>query len=217
MDKQTLFRRALLLAWITIVYNVIECAVSIVFGISDDTLALLGFGVDSFVELLSGIGILHMLYRMRGTGIEQQGGFEKRALRITGGAFYMLAVGLVAAAGLNAYQGHKPETTMVGVIVGIASLLTMYFIYKAKLRTGKALHSDAIVADANCTKTCFYFSFVLLGSSLLYEFFQIGWLDIAGSLGIAWLAFKEGREAMEKAESGKMACGCGEKCKITEK
>ena len=68
----------------------------------------------------------------------------------------------------------------------------------AKLKVGKELKSDAIIADANCTKTCFYLSFLLLASSGLYELFQIAYIDIAGSLGIAYFAFKEGREAFEK-------------------
>jgi divalent metal cation (Fe/Co/Zn/Cd) transporter len=68
------------------------------------------------------------------------------------------------------------------------------------------LSSDAIIADANCTKTCFYLSFILLASSGLYELFNIIWFDVAGSLGIAWFAFSEGKEAFEKAKSETLNC-----------
>tara|TARA_R110002050_G_scaffold85091_1_gene181563 strand:+ start:27785 stop:28042 length:258 start_codon:yes stop_codon:yes gene_type:complete len=84
----------------------------------------------------------------------------------------------------------------------------MYFLMTWKLRIGKKLNSDAIIADANCTKSCFYLSFILLASSGLYELFGISWLDIAGSLGIAWFAFSEGREPFEKAKRKELKCEC---------
>ena len=84
----------------------------------------------------------------------------------------------------------------------------MYYLMNAKLKVGKELKSDAIIADANCTKTCFYLSFLLLASSGLYELFQISYIDIAGSLGIAYFAFKEGKEAFEKSVSENLACTC---------
>jgi divalent metal cation (Fe/Co/Zn/Cd) transporter len=88
----------------------------------------------------------------------------------------------------------------------------MYFLMQYKLKVGKALDSDAIIADANCTKSCLYLSIVLLVSSVAYEIFQIGYIDILGSLGIAWFTFSEGREAFEKAKSNKMSCGCNGDC-----
>jgi len=78
---------------------------------------------------------------------------------------------------------------------------------KAKLNVGRRLNSDAIIADAHCTKTCFYLSIILLAASGLYEVFQIGYIDVIGSLGIAYFAFREGREAFEKAK-GKLSCSC---------
>ncbi len=76
------------------------------------------------------------------------------------------------------------------------------------MKVGNELKSDAIIADANCTKTCFYLSFLLLVSSGLYELLHISYIDIAGSLGIAYFAFKEGREAFEKATSESLSCSC---------
>jgi divalent metal cation (Fe/Co/Zn/Cd) transporter len=105
-------------------------------------------------------------------------------------------------------QGSAPETTIVGVIISTLSILTMYALMKAKLNVGRALNSDAIVADANCTRTCFCLSIILLASSGLYELFGIAWFDLLGSLGIAWFAFSEGREAFEKARSETLACSC---------
>lgn len=208
MDKNKL-RRALLLSIITIGYNIAEGFVSVSFGVADDTLALLGFGVDSFVEVISGIGILHLVIRLQRATDESPDNFERQALRITGFAFYLLAAGLVIGSAINAYLGTKPETTIVGVIISLVSILTMWFLMRAKLKVGKQLGSDAIIADANCTRVCFYLSFLLLASSLLFELSGIRWIDIFGSLGIAWFAFSEGREAFEKARNVSHSCSCG--------
>lgn len=203
---------ALLLSIITIVYNVIEGIISVYFGLDDEALSLLGFGSDSFVEVISGIGIAHMVFRMKRTDIEQRDKFERQALRITGVGFYILTVGIVTGAVINIIQQSKPETTLPGLIISSISILTMFFLMRYKLSVGKKLNSDAIIADANCTKSCLYLSIVLLASSGLYEIFKIGYIDILGSLGIAWFAFKEGREAFEKIRSNKLACCCNDNC-----
>lgn len=209
MSKERLIKTGFYLGIITITYNVVEGLVSVFFGINDETLALLGFGVDSFVEVLSGIGILHMIYRMKKAGINDitaRDRFERQALKITGTAFYILTAGLVVGSVLNIVSGTKPETTLVGIIIAALSIFTMYVLMTWKLRIGKQLNSEAIIADANCTRTCFYLSFVLLASSGLYALFGIVWFDIAGSLGIAWFAYSEGKEAFEKAKSETLNC-----------
>ncbi len=205
---KNLIRTAFLLSLITIVYNIAEGIISVYFGASDDALALLGFGVDSFVEVISGIGIAHMILRMKYSKVETRDTFEKTALRVTGTAFYLLALGLIIGSVLNIINDVKPESTLPGIIIAGISILTMYWLMTSKLKVGKALNSDAIIADANCTKTCFYLSFILLAVSGLYELFSIAYFDILGSLGIAYFAFKEGREAFEKAKSGNLMCSC---------
>lgn len=203
-----LIKIALLLSLITIIYNIAEGLVSIFFGLKDETLALFGFGADSFVEVISGLGIFHMIIRMKNGSVEQRDEFERTALRITGFSFYLLTAGLVLGAVINLISGNKPNTTFVGIIISTISILTMYFLMRYKLNVGKKLNSDAIVADANCTKTCFYLSFILLISSLSYEILKISYLDIAGSIGIALFAYKEGKESFEKSKSEKLSCSC---------
>lgn len=203
-----LIKIALLLSLITIIYNIAEGLVSIFFGLKDETLALFGFGADSFVEVISGLGIFHMIIRMKNGTVEQRDGFERTALQITGFSFYILTAGLVLGAAMNLVLGNKPETTFAGIIISAVSILTMYFLMRSKLKVGKKLNSDAIVADANCTKTCFYLSFILLVSSLSYEILKISYLDIAGSIGIAVIAFREGKESFEKSRSEKLSCSC---------
>ncbi|MEJ2506020.1 MAG: hypothetical protein P8Y81_07135 [Ignavibacteriaceae bacterium] len=203
-----LVKKAFILSLITIFYNIAEGIISVYFGTGDETLALLGFGVDSFVEVISGIGIAHMILRMRYSKVQSRDSFEKTALKITGTSFYLLTIGIIIGSVFNIINDVKPTTTIPGIVVASISILTMYWLMSSKLKVGKELKSDAIIADANCTKTCFYLSFILLGASGLYELFNIAYFDIIGSLGIAYFAFNEGKEAFEKVKSGNFSCSC---------
>ncbi|MCG6913854.1 hypothetical protein LJE86_08050 [bacterium BMS3Abin03] len=203
-----LIKKAFILSLITIFYNIVEGIISVYFGTGDETLALLGFGVDSFVEVISGIGIAHMILRMRYSKVRSRDSFEKTALKITGTSFYLLTIGLIIGSVFNIINGVKPTTTIPGIVIASISIMTMYWLMSSKLKVGKELKSDAIIADANCTKTCFYLSFILLGASGLYELFNIAYFDIIGSLGIAYFAFNEGKEAFEKVKSGNLSCSC---------
>lgn len=211
MDKK-LINTAFILSIITIVYNVIEGIVSIYFGINDETLSLLGFGTDSFVEVISGIGIAHMTLRMRFSKIENTDRFERQALRITGVGFYILTLGIIIGATLNIIYDNKPTTTLPGIIISSLSIATMYFLMRYKRIIGEKLNSDAIISDSNCTKSCLYLSIVLFLSSGLYHIFEISYIDIIGSLVIAWFTFKEGKEAFEKVKKNKISCCCDNNC-----
>lgn len=210
-DKKQLYKLALILAVITIFYNIVEGVISVYFGYEDETLSLFGFGADSFVEVISGIGIFHMLIRIKLNGNETRDGFEKTALKITGFGFYFLTAGLLVTGIYNLLLLHRPETTFWGILISIISIITMSILIRYKLRVGKALNSNAIIADANCTKTCLYLSVILLLSSSIYELTGLGGIDSLGAFGIAWYSFKEGRESFEKARTGKN-CGCDDHC-----
>jgi len=207
-DTGTLYRRASYLAVFTIIYNLIEGAVSVWFGAADETLALFGFGVDSFIEVISAIGVWHMLKRIRTNNGETRDEFEQRALRITGSAFYLLSAGLVLTAAVNIYQQHRPEATLPGVIISSLSISFMWFLIHHKTKVGIALNSPAILADAACSKACVYLSLVLLAASLGYELTGIGSLDALGALLIAWLTWREGRESFQKAAGMECSCSC---------
>ncbi len=191
----------------TIAYNLIEGIIATWFGFEDETLALFGFGVDSFIEMISGIGIVYMVMRIRQHPHSDRSGFEKTALKITGYSFYLLVAGLTASSLLSIYLERKPVTTFWGVIVSLISIVVMLFLIYGKIKTGKALNSDAILADANCTKVCIYMSCVLLASSAIYEFTGFAYADALGTLGLAWFSYEEGKECFEKAASNKH-CGC---------
>jgi divalent metal cation (Fe/Co/Zn/Cd) transporter len=194
---------AFILGIFTIAYNLIEGIIATWFGFEDETLALFGFGVDSFIEMISGIGIVYMVMRIRQQPHSDRSGFEKTALKITGYSFYLLVVGLTLSSLLTIYLGRKPVTTFWGVIVSLISIVVMLFLIYGKIKTGKALNSDAILADANCTKVCIYMSCVLLASSAIYAFTGFAYADALGTLGLAWFSYEEGKECFEKAASNK--------------
>lgn len=212
--RKTFYKWATALALITIIYNLIEGGVSVFFGLQDGTAALFGFGLDSYVEVVSGFGIWHMIKRMKQYDITKHDNFEKKALQITGGAFYVLAVGLVITSAINIYKGYSPETTFWGIIVSVVSILCMWILIHYKVKLGRQHNSPALLADANCSKACMYLSVVLLISSVGYEVTGIGMLDPIGAIGIAVLSFREGREAFEKSK-GNLTCSCRENCHQT--
>lgn len=205
--KDSLYKWAFALAYITIFYNIAEGLVSVFFGVEDETLSLLGFGIDSFVEVISGIGIWHMLIRIKNRGGENRDEFERTALRITGTAFYILTAGLIITSVYNIIINHKPETTFWGIVISVISILTMGLLISYKLKVGRALNSRALIADANCTKTCLYLSIILLAASTGYAVTGIGGIDSIGALFISYFSFKEGKEAFEKTKSGNL-CSC---------
>ena len=202
-----LYKLAFVLALFTIIYNLAEGIVSVYFGYENESLSLFGFGVDSFIEMVSGLGIAHMVIRIKQNPDTSRDNFERTALKITGVGFYFLVAGLVISSGYNFYVGHKPETTLWGVIVAIISIIVMLILIKGKLKTGKELNSEAILADAECTRVCIYMSVILLISSGIYELTKFAYIDSLGALGLAYFAFKEGKECFEKAKNNKY-CSC---------
>ncbi|WP_317132392.1 cation transporter [Ginsengibacter hankyongi] len=190
----------------TIIYNIGEGVASLYFGFEDGSLALFGFGADSFIEVLSGLGIAHMVLRIQRNPHSIKDDFERSALRITGFSFYTLVAGLVTTSIYNTWTNHNPRTTFAGIIVSVISIMVMWALIMLKTKVGKNLNSQAILADAQCTKVCIYMSIVLLFSSGIYEILHIPYLDNLGSLGLSYFSFKEGRECFEKAKSNKDCC-----------
>lgn len=202
-----LYKIAFGLALFTIFYNITEGLISTYFGFEDESLALFGFGSDSFIEVISGLGIAHMILRIQKYPNSNRDQFERTALRITGFAFYILVIALVATSFYTIWIGHKPITTVFGVIISVISIIVMWILVLWKKSIGKKLHSEPILADANCTLICIYMSVILLASSAIYELTNFPYIDSIGTLGLSFFAFKEGKECFEKAASEKY-CSC---------
>ncbi|TFH48458.1 MAG: hypothetical protein E4G92_03505 [Bacteroidia bacterium] len=205
--EQKLYRKAYLLSLFTIFYNIAEGVISMIFGYEDETLSLFGFGADSFIEVMSGIGIAVMILRIKNHPDSSKSSFEITALKITGAAFYLLSAGLLTGIVFNVISGHKPETTKWGVIISLVSIAVMVWLMNAKKRVGRMLNSEPIVADASCTKICVYMSLVLLASSLVYEITGFAYADVIGASGLIYFSVTEGREAFEKARGRECSCG----------
>ena len=189
------WRYALWLAFFTIFYNLAEGLISVYFGAQDETLTLFGFGIDSFIEVLSGIGILAMVLRIRQHPATPRSHFERTA-------------GLAATAIYNLFTAHKPTTTLPGLIISLVSIAIMWGLVLSKRKVGRALNSSPILADANCTLVCIYMSVVLLASSLINQFTGFGLVDSLGALGLIYFSINEGQESFEKAAS--LDDGCEE-------
>jgi divalent metal cation (Fe/Co/Zn/Cd) transporter len=201
-----LYKLAYRLSLFTIFYNIIEGVVSMIMGYEDETLTLFGFGADSFIEVMSGIGIAVMIMRIRQNPGSSKNKFEITALRITGTAFYLLSAGLLVGTVLNIINHHHPETTFWGIIISIISIVVMIWLMIAKKTVGKLLHSEPIISDGNCTKICVYMSVVLLVSSLIYQLTGFTYADAIGALGLIYFSITEGKESFEKAKGKSCSC-----------
>jgi divalent metal cation (Fe/Co/Zn/Cd) transporter len=200
------YKKAYQLSLFTIFYNIVEGMMSMILGYKDETLTLFGFGVDSFIEVVSGIGIAVMILRIQQYPESSKNEFEIKALKITGTSFYLLSAGLLVGIILNIITNHKPETTLWGIVISLISIIVMIWLMTAKKSVGNRLHSEPIISDSNCTKVCVYMSVVLLIASLIYEITGFAYADAIGAAGLIYFSISEGKEAFEKAKG--INCGC---------
>ena len=183
-------RLARLLAWLTIAWNVVEGVVAVAAGAAAGSLALVGFGLDSFVEVFAG-GVV--LWQLRGVPEER----ERRALRLIAVSFFALAVYVVAEAARDLLAGSEAGESAVGIVLAAVSLIVMPMLAFAKRRVGRRLGNPVVVADATETKLCAYLSAILLVGLALNASIGWWWADPLAALAIAALAVREGREAWE--------------------
>lgn len=206
-ETKRLYKIAFYQALFLVIYNSVEGIISSWLGFKEESLTLFGFGIDSFIEVISGLGILHMIARIKANPESNRSQYEKTALGVTGTAFYLLVLGLLVTSVYNMITGHKPETTLFGAIISSISIVVMLLFIRYQSKIGKALNSEAILADVECTKVCIYMSIVLLLGSGIYYLTNIAYVDSIGALLLAFLSFREGRECFEKAHSNKH-CAC---------
>ncbi|WP_067439924.1 cation diffusion facilitator family transporter [Nocardioides jensenii] len=196
--RQQLGRRAQLLAAASVSYNVVEAVIAITAGLVAGSIALVGFGLDSIVEVSSGLIIL---WQFRHPMPESR---ERRALKLMAVSFFALA-GYVSFESVRALVGgHEPAPSPVGIVLAAASLLIMPFLSWAQRRTGRSLGSNAVVADSTQTLLCTYLSAVLLSGLVLNAALGWSWADPIAGLVIAAVAVREGLEAWR---GGGCACG----------
>jgi cation diffusion facilitator family transporter len=196
-DRPALLRRALRLEYLTVGWNVVEGVVAITAGLAAGSVALLGFGIDSFVESASGSVMIWRLLAERHADEDDEERVEhveRRAQKLVAGSLVVLAVYIAWDSVTSLIAGERPEPSMVGIALAVASLVVMWWLARQKRRVGIALGSRAMTADAFQTDACFWLSLFLLigiGANALFGWW---WADPLAALGMTLFI---GREALE--------------------
>jgi divalent metal cation (Fe/Co/Zn/Cd) transporter len=193
-SRVAVVRRGERLTWATIAYNSLEAVVSVVAGIATGSVALVGFGFDSVIEVgSSGAG----LWRLRhDDDVGRRERAERRALRIIGACFVALGV-YVTADALDALVFRRPpDESIVGIVIACGSLIVMPLLARAKRRVAAQLSSSALTAEARQTEICWYLSWILLGGLLLNVSLGWWWADPVSALVMVPLIGYEGVEAL---------------------
>jgi divalent metal cation (Fe/Co/Zn/Cd) transporter len=203
--RATLLRRAWWLAVFTVVWNLAEGAVAITAAALAGSRALVGFGVDSFVESASATVLIWRLH-VEQRSPERAEHVEQRALRIIGYTFLALAalVGVESIRSLLA--GDQPDVSRTGIVLTIVSLIVMPVLAREKRRVGRELGARSVEADSQQTQACVYLSAVVLAGLVANAVFGWWWADPVAALGVVVFLVREGREALE-AEHVDECCG----------
>lgn len=196
--REVLVRRGLLLEYLTVGWNVIEGVIAIAAGVASGSVALVAFGIDSFVETISGAVLI---WRLR---TEERGGLddlalervERRAELLVGAAFMVLAAYVAFESLRTLVAAEAPDASPVGILLTAVSIGVMLWLAKAKRETGEALGSRALIADSKQTRACWYLSAVALVGLGLNAVLGWWWADPVAALAIAVLLVREGWEAL---------------------
>lgn len=193
--RQQHVQRGIVLEYITVGWNVLECLVAVVTGIIAGSVALVGFGVDSAIESISGSVLLWRLYAERSGRHSET--VDRAALKIVGISFFLLAAYVAYDAGLMLIQRIEPHRSFIGIALAIASLIAMPLLAGAKRRAAANLHSVALQADSRQTSLCAYLSAILVGGLALNVTLGWWWADPIAALLMVPIIANEGREAIK--------------------
>jgi cation diffusion facilitator family transporter len=199
--RARLLRHGLRLEYLTVGWNIIEGVIAIGAGVVSGSIALVGFGMDSFVESISGVVLVWRLREERGGADEERiEQVERRAEWLVGIAFLVLAAYVTFEALRSLIGGEAPEASPVGIVLTAVSIPVMLWLAAAKRRTGEALGSRALVADSKQTRACWYLSIVALAGLAANAVLGWWWADPLAALGISVLLVREGLEAVRGEE-----------------
>ncbi len=192
-QRAALVRRGVWLAWFTIAWNSIEGIAGIAAGIAAGSIALIGFGVDSYVEVFAGAVIVWRLSKER-HGEQLSDAAEARAVRLIAVTFLILAAGIGFESVRKLLVGAEPDESWFGIGLAVVSLIVMPLLARAKRRVGEQMGSRAVTADATETVLCVWLSAILLAGLGLNALFGWWWADPLAGLGIVYIAGREGIE-----------------------
>jgi divalent metal cation (Fe/Co/Zn/Cd) transporter len=201
LDRAQLVLRGQRLEYLTVAWNTLEAAVAIASGLMAGSIALVGFGLDSVIETLSGAILLWRLRRDRDPVCREAA--ERQALRLVGAGFILLAI-YVAVNAVKALVAHEPpEKSVPGICLALAALIVMPLLARAKRRVAAAIDSGALHADSRQADICAYLSAILVAGLLLNAVAGWWWADPVAALAMTPLIAREGIEALR----GK-TCAC---------
>jgi divalent metal cation (Fe/Co/Zn/Cd) transporter len=196
-DRTVIAHRGRRLEYFTIAWNSFEGLLAIAMGLVAGSISLVGFGLDSFIEVASGSVLL---WRMAvDVHVHRRELNEKRALRIVGICFLLLAVYIAYESGVDLVSTRAPKQSLPGIILACVSLMVMPLLSRAKRRVGRAMDSAAMHADARQTEFCTYLSAILLGGLLLNALFGLWWADSVAALVMVPIIAKEGIQGLHGA------------------
>ncbi len=193
------YRKGLILEYFTMVYNLAEAVLSIFFGFIAGSPALVGFGLDSIVESLSGGVLIWRLHQHEGISKEKEQKIERRAIRLVSITFFILALWILYESAEVLYNGEAPEVSVPGIVIATASIIFMPTISLLKKKIGKEIGSRALIADAKETMVCAILSVALLLGLGLNALFGWWWADPITGLFIVVFLVKEGIEQWREA------------------
>lgn len=186
-------RQAIRLEYFTVAWNLVEIVAAITAGIMAQSIALIAFGLDSAVEVVSGVALL---WRFKQQRLEEERA-DSRAAKIVGITFFVLSAYAGVEAVRDLWFRHAPESSLLGMILAAAALIVMPVLAMAKRRLARSLDSRALAADSMETLFCSYFSATLLAGLVLNAWLGWWWADPVAALVIAGLMIREGFEALE--------------------
>ncbi len=198
--RHRLLGRGLWLEGFTIVWSLVEAGVAVAAGLAAHSIALMAFGLDSLIELIAGLALFTRLHAERqGTSREQAVARERTALWVVGTTLYLLGFYVVVEAAATLAGRRTPEASTLGIALAVASLVLMPLLAWGKRRTGIALDSRALMADAKETLACALLSFTLLVGLAMNATLGWSWADpVAALIMVPWI-LSEGREAIHDA------------------
>lgn len=202
--RKALYRRALLLEYFTVGYNVLEGVLSILAGLLAGSIALIGFGLDSAVESASGCVLIWRLRVHGRVTEEEEERVERIAVKLVGVSFFLLGAYVTYESVRKLYLREAPEPTLFGIAIAAASLVIMPVLSYAKLRAAREMKSRSLEADSKQTFVCSLLSAALLVGLGLNYLFGLWWADPVSALVIVVFIVREGIEAMREEK----LCGC---------
>ncbi len=194
LERERIVRRGQLLTWATLGYNTLEGLVAVWAGLLAGSISLVGFGIDSAIEVAASVAALWRLHVDRDSHSREQA--ERRTLRVIGVSFLALACYVTLDAIQALRGGEEPAESLIGIALACASLVVMPLLARRKRRVAKALSSSALAAEARQTEICVYLSVILLAGLALNATMGWWWADPVAALAMVPLIAWEGVEGL---------------------